>query len=165
MRDVLFGLLTGVVCLLLQTGSFGLHAPMGFKPDLLLIVTAWAAVRLNFTSGIFFSFLAGAATDLFSGSPTGLFAIVYCLVFVYCGYFQEILRIDGNLPRAVLVFTAALGAGLISVLARWVEGPVGFGWVAGGWILFRALVTGAASLVVFPLLDWSRAGFDRVGVR
>jgi len=46
------------------------------------------------------------------------------------------------------------------------EGPVGFGWASGGWILLRALVTGAASVVVFPLLDWSWAGFGRVaGVR
>ena len=166
MRELVFGLLVAAVGLVLQTTSSGFLPPMGHKPDLLLIAVAWASVRLGFTTGILFSFLVGAATDLLSGSPTGLFAIIYCLVFVFCGYFQEILSIDGNLPRAVLVFVAALMSGLVVVFARWLGGPVGFGWVAGGWILLKALVTGAVSVVVFPLLDWSWAGFGRVvGVR
>ncbi len=163
MREVVFGLLVGAVALVLQTTPSGFLSPMGLKPDLVLIAVAWASVSLSFTSGILFSFLVGAATDLFSGSPAGLFAIIYCLVFVFCGYFQEILRIDGNLPRAVLVFTAGLGSGLLVAFVRWLGGPVGFGWVAGGWILLKALATGAASVVVFPLLDWSWAGFSKVG--
>lgn len=145
----------GVAILGLQVTSYGFLIPFEYKPDVMLILVIWASQRLSFGRGICLSFVAGAAVDSLSASPTGLFALVYCLTFVSSGYLHDILRVDNIAARFVLVFGASLVAGAAVLVTRWLGGPVGFGWNAAGWFVSKSLITGLTAIVVFPLIEWS----------
>jgi rod shape-determining protein MreD len=165
-KEILFVLLMGVAILGLQVTSYGFLIPLEYKPDVMLILVIWASQRFSFGTGICFSFLAGAAVDILSASPTGLFALVYCLIFVSSGYLHDILRVDNIAARFVLVFGASLVTGAAVLVTRRVGGPVGFGWNTAGWFLFKSLITGVTAVVVFPLIEWSWNGYSRlIGAR
>ena len=99
---------------------------------------------------------------MLSGSPTGLFALIYCLLFVTCGFLHSTLRIDVLSGKAVTVFGASLAAGGIVFLARWLSGPLELGWSVSQWVLLKSIVAAMASLVVFPVVDRMWAGFSRL---
>jgi rod shape-determining protein MreD len=165
-KEILFALLMGVAILCLQVTSYGFLIPLEYKPDVMLILVIWASQRLSFGRGICLSFLAGAAVDILSGSPIGLFALVYCLIFVASGYLHDILRVDNIAARFVLVFGASMLAGAVVLLTRRVGGPVGFGWNAAEWFLLKSVITGVSAVVVFPLIEWSWNGYSRlIGAR
>ncbi len=155
MKEGLFLILTGSLALGLQTTSLAFAFPSGFKPDLMLIVVVWAASRIPLSAGAPFAFVAGMMMDLFSGSPTGLFAVFYCLVFVCSGYAYATLIIHGYAGSVILVFGASLAAGTIVVLATRVSVPVGFGWSAAGWIFLKSLITAGTALPAYVLIEWA----------
>jgi len=158
LKELFFLVPAGVVVLGIQTTSWGFLIPPEYKPDLMLILVIWASLRTPFVTGICFSFVAGLLTDLFSGSPTGLFAVIYCFAFIAAGYTNGILSIERYSARAVLVFGACLASGTVVVFTRWLSGPVGFGWHSGGWIVFKSMVTGLAALVALPLIEFLSTG-------
>ena len=166
MKEILFVLFLGVATLGLQVTSYGFLIPLEYKPDAMLILVIWASQRISFGRGICFSFLAGAAVDILSASPTGLFALIYCLIFVSSGYLHDILRVDNVAARFVLVFGASLFAGGAVLLTRRIGGPVGLGWNVAIWFLWKSLITGAAGVMVLPLIELSWNGYSRlIGAR
>lgn len=155
MREVLFPILAGIIALGFQTTSLAFAVPTGLKPDLMLVVVVWAAGRISFGIGAPFAFMAGMMMDLFSGSPTGLFAVFYCLVLVCSAYAHATLHIHGYAGPVVLVFCASVVAGATAVAAARVGGPVGLGWSAAGWIALKALITAVTALPAFVLIEWA----------
>ncbi len=155
MKEGLFPILTGIIALGLQTTSVAFAVPAGLKPDLMLIVVVWAAGRIPLGIGAPFAFMAGMMIDLFSGSPTGLFAVFYCLVFVCSAYAHATLSIHGYAGPVILVFCASLAAGATVVLTARVNVPVGFGWSAAGWIALKSLITAVAALPTLALIEWA----------
>jgi rod shape-determining protein MreD len=162
LRTVLFLVAIGMAALVLQTTSWGFLVPAAYKPDLILILVLWVSLRMTFAIGAGFAFAVGLAIDVLSGSPTGLFALIYCLLFVTCGYLHSTFRIDVLSGKAVTVFGATLAAGGIVFLVRWLSGPFELGWSVSQWVLLKSLVAAMASLVVFPVVDRMWAGFSRL---
>ena len=104
--------------------------------------------------------------DLLSGSPMGLFALLYCMVFVSCGYLNTVFEIDTPMTRAVIILVAALASFGVVLFMRAVVNATDFGLYSVLWILVRALGTSVASLAVFPVLDLSRTAYmSLIGTR
>ncbi|MCA1961743.1 MAG: rod shape-determining protein MreD [Desulfomonile sp.] len=162
MIDLIFISLAGMVTLGLQTTSMAFLVSSAYKPDLMLVLIVWAGLRLPFAMGAAFAFVAGVGVDTLSGSPLGLFGLIYALVCVACGYLGGVVRIEGRTGRTILVLVAALWTGVAILLARLLRGPIGFGWHVTGWIIAKALITTGAALVVFPCIDWARLGFSKL---
>lgn len=162
MTDILFMLIVGIAALVLQTTSLAFLIPVSYKPDLILILVAWASLRMPFTVAAGFAFFAGILIDLLSGSPMGLFAIIYCAILVMCGYCQATLQMESPVAQGVVICFMTLIAGAVVLLTRWIGGPMGFGWNAVQWILLKSLFTALTSAVVLPLLDRIRKGYTRL---
>lgn len=162
MIDIVFAVCAGTVVLILQTTSMAFLVSPDYKPDLMLVLVVWAGLRLPFGGGVLFAFFAGVIMDTLSGSPPGLFGLVYSVLFVVCGYLGGIVRIEGQSGRGVLVLGGALGAGIAVLLARVFRGPVGFGWHVVGWLAAKSIITTIAALVVFPGIDWAWMTFSRL---
>jgi rod shape-determining protein MreD len=160
--DILFMLIVGIATLILQTTSLAFLIPVGYKPDLILVLVAWGSLRMPFTVAAGFAFLAGILIDLLSGSPMGLFAIIYCAIFVMCGYCQATLQLEGPVAQGLVIFCLTLISGAVALLTRWIAGPVEFGWHAAQWIMLKSLFTGFASAILLPLLDRLRKGYIRL---
>lgn len=153
MKSFLFAFLIGVVVVVLQVTSFGFMLNAQYKPDLFLILVVWSSLRFSFSAGVGFSFFLGIVADLLSGSPTGLFGLIYCLVFTVCGYLNATFRVDTHTGRALMVLLGVPATGIFVLLARWIGGPVEVGWQTVQWFVVKSLVTALAGLVAFPLID------------
>lgn len=162
MREGFFAFLLGFVLVIAQTTSFFFVVPSAYKPDLLLVGVVWAGLRLPFMTGLATSFVLGVVTDLLSGSPPGLFVLIYCLTFASCGYLEATLTIGGGMSRAPIIFIAALLAGTLVVVLRWFKGPVGFGWNSAVWIFTKSLITAGAGVIAWMLMDRAYAGYTRL---
>jgi rod shape-determining protein MreD len=158
LKDVLFISLIGMAALVLQTTSWVFLIPAAYKPDLILILVLWASLRMTFLIGVGFAFAGGVAVDMLSGSPTGLFAIIYCLLFVTCGFLHATVSMDVASGRALAVFGSTLAAGCVVLCLRWQSGPVELSWGLPKWILLKSTIAALASLAIFPAVDsvWAR---------
>ncbi len=107
MKDVLFFGMVTVLALWLQTTSLCFLMPSEYKPDLFLILVYWTSLRLPFAFGVALCFGGGILVDLLSGSPVGLFALLYCMVLVSCGYLNTVFEMDTPATRAVIILVAA----------------------------------------------------------
>jgi len=166
LTDVLFLSAVGLFALALQTTSFGFLVRGAYKPELMMILVVWASLRISFLKGAGFAFLSGIFVDMLSGSPIGLCALIYTILFVVCGYFNATFDIDYPMGRALTIFLATLAAGWAVMLMRWLDAPLGFGWQAVSWVLLKSLATAVAALVVLPVLDRLWTGISGVvGVR
>jgi rod shape-determining protein MreD len=164
--DVIFLALMAVLLLFLQTTSLAYILPAIYKPDLIVTLVVWSGMRIPFTRGIGSAFGIGLVVDLFSGSYTGLFATIYTVVYVAAGYLHEYFRIDTRPGGFLCTFCATLMSGVMVLGMRVVTGPVEWGKQAAIWFTVKALATALASLVVFPFIERSWAGYCRlVGVR
>ncbi len=104
--------------------------------------------------------------DLFSGSPAGLFSIMYCLLLLIFGYTDSRFQVDSNSAKSIIVFAASLAVGCMVLIMRRAAGPVEFGWNVGQWIILKSGITAMTSLIIFPLLDSFWSGYSRlVGTR
>lgn len=162
MTDAIFLLAVAMVGLVVQTTSWAFMMPAAYKPDLILILVLWASFKMTFVIGVGFAFTAGVAIDLLSGSPMCLFAIIYCLLFVACGFLDSAFRIDDLFGKAVTVFGATLAAAVIVCFVRWLSGPFELDWSMFRWVLLKSVIAAVTSLVVFPVVDRMWAGYSRV---
>jgi rod shape-determining protein MreD len=161
-RDFLFTFAIGLSLLILQTSAIGFWVSAFYKPDLVLVLVCWAGLRLTILPGIGFSFGIGILVDLLSGSPMGLFALIYSVVFLVCGYLEAILDINGHLGRAVTVFGATVFSGAVMILMRWLSEPLELTLYTAWGILLKATVGGLAAILFIPALDRLRAGSTRL---
>jgi rod shape-determining protein MreD len=163
---VLFISLATMIVAIVQTASIGLLIPAAYKPDVMLILVVWASLRLTRGIGMSFAFVAGLLMDILSGSPMGLFALIYCVCFVMCDVANSTFDIDRPAGRALTTLGVTILAGGTVLLTRWLTGPTGTGLHTIVWILSKSLITGLSSLVLFPVLDRSWTSCSKlVGVR
>jgi len=162
LREILFISVAGMTVMVLQTISGGLVIPAEYKPDLMLILVLWAAVRSSLLIGLGFAFISGLFLDLFSGAPAGLFALINCLVFVATGSLNSRFAMDRVSARTISVFGASLLAALLVVSLRWATGPVELGARTMQWIVAKSAISALASLLLFPVLDKFWTGYCRI---
>ncbi|MBI5571038.1 MAG: rod shape-determining protein MreD [Desulfomonile tiedjei] len=153
MREGFFFLVVAFLVLALQTTWMGFLMPVAYKPDVFLILVIWTSLRMPFMIGIGLAFAGGIFVDIFSGAPAGLFAIVYCLIFVMGCYLDGLFRIDTRLGRAMTVLMATLVSGAAVLLWSVVVGSAEYSGYVLSWALAKSVMTAMASLLVFPVLD------------
>lgn len=162
MKEAFFLAVAGLLIATGQVTSFAFAAPAIYKPDLMVVMVVWVSVRMSFTAGIIFSFAAGMLMDLLSGSPTGLYAVLYTMIFVLCGYLNATFHVDGPLGRSALSAAAVIFVGVVALLTRRSAGPFEVGPNIVGSIVLKAACTGAAGALLFPLVDRSWGGYLRL---
>lgn len=162
MRDAIFLIAVCLIVTLLQVTSLGFLVPMAYKPDLMLVCVIWASLRARLEVGMAFAFCSGILIDFLSGSPTGLFALIYSVSFVVCGFLNTTFAVDRPVGRMVAASIATVIAGAAVLFLRWISGPVDVGSYVVAWIAAKSAATGLACLVAFPVMDSMRAGYSRL---
>lgn len=166
MTEIIFLFAAGITGLVLQTTSMGFTIPADYKPDIILALVVWSGLRATYMAGVVFAFIIGLCVDMLSGSPTGFFALIYCLAFVAAGYVDSVAPIDDPAGWAATVCFASIASGCLVLMMRWMAGPVGFGVHTLVWILVKSLVTGGVAVALLSCLDKAWAGYSRmVGAR
>jgi rod shape-determining protein MreD len=162
LREIIFLSVVGTAGLALQTALIGFIIPGDYKPDLILSLVVWAGLRATYVAGVGFAFVIGLCVDTLSGSPTGFFALIYCLAFVASGYVDSVVPIDDPIGWAVTVFLASVVSGCLVLMMRWFAGPLGFSGYTVMWIAGKSLVTGGFAVALLPCLDKAWAGYSRI---
>lgn len=152
-----------MAALVLQVTSWAFVIPGAYEPDLIMILVLWASLRMSFVIGVGFAFAGGMAVDLLSGSPTGLFAVIYCLLFLICGYLHSNFRMDDLQGRAITVFGSTLIAAGIVLCVRRLTGPVEVGRHLCQWVVLKSIIAATASLPILALVDRAWTAYSRLG--
>ncbi len=165
-RSVVTGLAL-MTAALLQTALFPQLTIAGFRPDLLLLLTAAYGLRAGPVTGTAVGFVAGLLNDLLLVQPAvGLSAVVLVLVGYAVGLARPYLAVGSvTVPVAVAFatgFVATAGYGLLSRL-------LGIGGYAlelvGEASILVALYNSLLAPPVFTLVGWlvERFPTERLG--
>ncbi len=150
MRNML-ALVTIALTALLQISLSGF--PAGLKPDLLLIVAVFFALR----RGGIFGFVAGAFSgflvDCFSGSPLGLNVFIRAIAAAFVGRVNKRIDYSGLFGQMTIVFTISLAVNILYQFSAGLmgEGPAFFPALTG-IILPASFYTGIVTPMIFFLL-------------
>lgn len=158
MRGFLYALFVALAALFIQTTARTFVFADVSKPDLVSIIVLWSALRLGFNQGVFLAFSAGLLMDNLSGSPTGLFAFVYCMSFLLAGYLNANADLESHIARFMVGLVLCMSQGAVILMSRVLAGPIGVGPHLARSLLLKAFLTGMAAVFVIPLLDrfWMR---------
>lgn len=102
--------------LVLQTSVLPFYLSNPFKPDLLLIVAVYIALRGPFVSGALLAWLLGLAKDVFSGLYLGLNAFSFLIVFLVITSISDLLYAESGELFVVTVGAATLACVAIDLL-------------------------------------------------
>jgi rod shape-determining protein MreD len=129
--------------------------------DVTVLIVAFLAVRANTLEGAVSSFALGYMLDLMSGQPTGLFTFLAVLVFLLGRIGGSLVDIRSPISFATFAVGMDLVHALLSSFFTWMTSKGG-GSVLPGWsLLLQIGLTGAASLLLFPLLRKVDPGRER----
>jgi rod shape-determining protein MreD len=158
-------LTTALLALALLTLESVVVKYLGFsvaRIDVTVVLLAFLSLRASLTEGALAAYGVGYLLDLMSGQPTGLYTFLGVLIFLIARLGDSL--VDVRSPAAFVVFT--LGADAThGVLARF------FTWMVSkdaaplfsqlGSLVVQVLLTGAAALVLYPLLRRLESDTDR----
>src|SRR5882672_6401791 len=129
------------------------------RPDLLLIVVLYLALRDDVVEGAALSAATGYLSDLSSATPAFLYTFLAVLTFVVVRTAGVALRTEGGIQSAVVAFGATLGHSLVATLI--------FGFFTGSGLhfeaaplLWSAFGTAIAAPFVFAVLRRLDASFQ-----
>jgi rod shape-determining protein MreD len=129
------------------------------RPDLLLIVVLYLALRDDVMHGAALSAAAGYLSDLTSATPAFLYTFLAVLTFVVVRTAGAALRTEGGIQSAAVAFGASLGHSLLATLV--------FGFFTGAGLHFElkpmmwsAFGTAIAAPFVFAALRRVDASFQ-----
>ena len=106
--------LLGIV--ILQTSILPVHVSAPFKPDLLLIVTVYAALRSEAETGAPAAWLLGLLKDVFSGLYLGLNAFSFLVIFLVIKSVSDLLYAESGELFVVTVCAATVACVSIDLL-------------------------------------------------
>ncbi len=162
MREAFFVALIGMVVLGIQVSRLGLQMPAAYKPDLMLATVVWSSLRVRYSTGAGYAFVAGLLVSLFSGSPTALFSLVYCLVFGLSGYVNATFHVDRPLGWALLLFTGAWLGGAVIAAVRFMELTSSMDWSMPAWMALKAVTTVLGGEVLMLVMDRLWNSYSRI---
>jgi rod shape-determining protein MreD len=129
------------------------------RPDLLLIVVLYLALRDDVMQGAALSATAGYLSDLTSATPAFLYTFLAVLTFVVVRTAGAALRTEGGIQSAFVAFGASLGHSLLATIV--------FGLFTGAGLhfeistlLWSAFGTALAAPAVFSILRRVDSGFQ-----
>jgi len=151
-------LLVIVSAVVLQSAVLPIHIASPFKPDLLLIVAVYLALRGSFQAGAPLSWMLGLVKDVFSGLYLGLNAFSFLLIFMVIKNISDRLYTESAPLFVITVSIATLSCVSLNLLllVMFTASP-GIAYSMGAGLVPHLLVNAfAASLA--PLIP----GFDRL---
>ena len=145
-----------LVAVIFQTAVLPIHLATPFKPDLLLIIMVYLALRSSFELGAPLAWLLGLLKDVFSGLYLGLNAFSFLLVFLVIKSVADRLYAESGLLFVVTVVVATLVSvtGNLLLLLMFTQTPgIAYSMVAG-FIPHLLVNSFAASLVaILPIFS------------
>jgi len=129
-------------------------AVAGVRPNLpLVVVTAWGLLRGS-GEGIWWGLGAGLLTDLFAGTPLGVFAAGLTLSGMVAGMGERQVFRTHILMPALMVAANTLLAGMMAVgVMKLLDWPVRFGAMMTASVLPEVLYNIVVMVLLFPLLS------------
>jgi rod shape-determining protein MreD len=128
------------------------------RPDLLLIVVLYLALRDDVVQGAALSAATGYLSDLTSATPAFLYTFLAVLTFVVVRTASSALRTEGGIQSAAIAFGASLGHSLLATLVFGAFTGAGLHF-EGGPMLWSAFGTALAAPFVFAVLRRLDAAF------
>lgn len=105
-----------VAAVVLQTSVLPFFVASPFKPDLLLIVMVYLALRSPITSGVLLAWTLGLIKDVFSGLYLGLNAFSFLLIFLVIKNISDLLYAESGELFVVTVSAATLACVTVDLL-------------------------------------------------
>ncbi|MEI6306017.1 MAG: rod shape-determining protein MreD [Deltaproteobacteria bacterium] len=110
---IIFAIISAVV---LQSSILPVYLAGPFKPDLLLIIVVYLALRSSFKFGSPLSWMLGLLKDVFSGLYLGLNAFVFLIIFLAIKNVADRLYAESSFLFVLTVITATLASAIINLL-------------------------------------------------
>ncbi|MFA7060292.1 MAG: rod shape-determining protein MreD [Pedobacter sp.] len=146
-----------VVAVVFQAAVLPIHVATPFKPDLLLIIMVYLALRSSFELGTPLAWFLGLLKDVFSGLYLGLNAFSFLLVFLVIKSVADRLYAESGFLFVVTVVAATLVSvtGNLLLLLMFTQTPgIAYSMVAG--FIPHLLVNSFAASLVALLPIFSR---------
>lgn len=93
----------------LQAAVLPVHVATYFKPDLLLIIMVFLALRGSYEAGTPLAWLLGLLKDIFSGMYLGLNAFTFLIIFLFIKSVSDRLYAESGFLFIVTVTVATFG--------------------------------------------------------
>ncbi|BCS54483.1 rod shape-determining protein MreD [Geobacter sp. SVR] len=144
--------LTGAVVLaiILQTSVLPVYIADYFKPDLLLIIMVYLALRESYQAGTPLAWLLGLLKDVFSGLYLGLNAFTFLIIFLVIKSVADRLYAESGFLFVVTVTVATLACLTANLLLLFMfTNTPGIAYSIGAGMIPHVMVNCfAASLVI-----------------
>jgi len=156
---LLFGLLFAGLAV---DGAWLSRVPLGFAPDLVVLVLIAAAVRGGLPTGALLGATAGYLRDVAGGSPLGVYTLAYLVVGIAAGSMMTLLDFD---QRFVPAMTAAGATMLVSLVTGGVVVVTGLASVAWLDLLGSSAIVAGMNAVLARPVDALVRGAERAARR
>ncbi len=116
MRNYIYRVFVVLVVLIIHNTIFKFFSISGIRPDLLLLVTLYAAFKYGSMEGQITGFVAGLGMDIFSGGLFGVGAFTKTLIGFVSGMFKKRIYSENVLIILVYIFIASFFNGIIFII-------------------------------------------------
>ena len=132
--------------------------------DVTVVLLAFLALRASLVEGAFSAFAVGYLLDLMSGQPTGLYTFLGVFTFLAGRLVDSLVDVRG--PVAFVLFTmgADVAHGLLAAFFGWLTVKDGSATAMLPGLPLQVALTGAAAVVLYPLLRKLEARQERTQV-
>lgn len=152
-------ILLGTFAIAIQTSLFAPWPLSPFKPDPVLWLVIWCALRRPFIEGGILVLLLGNILEIHSSAPRGLPIALYMAVFLAVAGANRLLVIP-NFKSYATVTTIAhalghlFGIALLGFLGAFTGSGTGWGWKTALFLVLpRSAIEGALSIWIYPWLE------------
>jgi hypothetical protein len=132
--------------------------------DVTVVLLCFLALRASLLEGACSAFAVGYLLDLMSGQPTGLYTFLGVFIFLAGRLVHSLLDVRG--PVAFVLFTmgADVAHGLLSAFFSWLTVKDGSATAVLPGLPLQVALTGAAAVVLHPILRRLEPRQDRTQV-
>ena len=153
MKRVIIAILMVWITFLLQSSVFSRINIGGIVPNLMVILTACFGFMEGELAGLLVGFGCGMLTDVFFGSFSGFYALIYMYLGYMNGKFCNIFYPeDVKLPLALIISTDLLYGLSCYVFLFLLRGRFNMGFYFGHVIVPEVIMTMIMTLVMYPLI-------------
>ena len=155
MRFLRWLLLAFGACLL-QSVVAPRYLPGPFRPELLLLMAAFVAMRSPDGEALPLCWLLGLLRDVLSCGPLGAYALMYLIVGLLLPRLRAYLSPRSLVAHALLGFAACLTVEMVYLVADSVRLGIAPSAAAAGALFITSLATGCLTPVSFHVLERMR---------
>jgi rod shape-determining protein MreD len=115
-RAALLFTCAAVLSVLLQTSVLPVYITAPFKPDLLLIISVYLALRSTFETGAPLAWLLGLLKDIFSGLYLGLNSFTFLIIFIVIKAIADRVYAESGFLFVLMVAVATMASIICDLL-------------------------------------------------